>query len=130
VQETAFGLFGRLRTEEGRIDLKRRGLVPIVASARLLALHHGIAVRSTVDRLQGVRALGIGGAHDLGEAIAVHQRILDLILRAQVADIAAGQSPSNRVPLAMVDQRHGTARLKEDLRLISVLDDLARDHLS
>lgn len=130
VQESAFGLFGRLRTEKGRIDLKRRGLLPIVSSARLLALHHGIAVRSTVDRLEGVRALGIGGAHDLGEAIAIHERILDLILRAQVADIAAGQSPSNSVPLAIVDQRHGTARLKADLRLISILDGLARDQLS
>jgi DNA polymerase-3 subunit epsilon/CBS domain-containing protein len=130
VDESPFGLFRRLTTQDGRVDLKRHGLGPIVANARLLALRHGVAVRSTVERLAGVRALGIGGASDLDAAIAIHERILDLILRAQLADLAAGIPASNRVPLKVIEQRLGMRRLKKDLRLIASLDDLARDQLA
>jgi CBS domain-containing protein len=128
--ESAFDLFGRPKREDGRIDLKRHGLRPIVANARILALRHGVGVRSTAERLAGVKALGIGGASDLEAADAIHERFLDLILRAQIADIAAGRPPSNRVPLGIVERRGGMAALKADLRLVSVLDDLARDQLS
>ena len=130
VEDAPFGLFGRLRREDGRIDLKRRGLLPIVANARILALHHGISTRATAERLEGVRALGIGGASDLEATIGIHERILDLILRAQIADIAAGQPPSNRVPMGIIEQRGGTAALKADLRVVAILDDLVRDQLS
>jgi CBS domain-containing protein len=127
---SAFGLFGQLRREDGRIDLKLHGLRPIVGNARLLALRHGIRARSTAERLEGVKALGIGGSRDLEAAVAAHERILALILDAQIADTAAGRPPSNRVPLRLVEQRGALAALKADLRLASVLDDLARDQLS
>jgi CBS domain-containing protein len=129
-QEDPFGVFRRLKTEEGRIDLKRHGLRPIVSSARLLALRHGIAERSTLERLEAVRALEVGGAADLSAAIDIHERVLGLILRAQLADIAAGRKPSNRVPLTIAERHGGIPRLKADLRLVSVLDDLAQDQLS
>ena len=129
-QEDAFGFLGRLKTSEGRVDLKRLGLRPIVSSARLLALRHGIPERSTFDRLEGVRALRIGGASDLAAAIDVHERMLGLILRAQLADIAAGKKPSSRVPLTLAEKQGGLARLRSDLRLVAILDDLAQDQLS
>jgi hypothetical protein len=59
-QDDPFGFLGRLKTEDGRLDLKRHGLRPIVSSARLLALRHGIAVRETAERLQGILALRVG----------------------------------------------------------------------
>jgi DNA polymerase-3 subunit epsilon/CBS domain-containing protein len=130
VQGPPFGLFGRLKREDGRIDLKLHGLRPIVANARLLALHHGVRVRSTLERLEGVKALGVGGSRDLEAAIAAHERILGLILRAQLADIASGQPPSNKVPLRLIEQHGATASLKADLRLAAILDDLARDQLT
>jgi CBS domain-containing protein len=130
VNESPFGLFWRLTTQERRIDLKRHGLRPIVANARLLALHHGVAARATAERLEAVRALGIGGASDLDSAKAIHEHIVDLILRAQIADISAGTPASNRVPPAVIEQRGGIRALKKDLRLIASLDDLVRDQLS
>lgn len=129
-QAEPFGLFGRLRTEDGRIDLKLHGLRPIVSSARLLALRHGVAERTTHARLEGVRDLGVGGASDLSAAIDIHERVLGLILRAQLADIAAGRRPSNRVPLALAEKHGGVPRLKADLRLVGTLDELAQDQLS
>ena len=130
VEESPFGMLGRLRRENGRIDLKRYGLLPIVANARLLALRHGISVRGTAERLHGVGALDLGGAADLKAALGIHKRILDLILRAQGTDINGGRPPSNRVPMTIVEQRRGTGALKADLRVIRSLYDLVRDHLS
>jgi CBS domain-containing protein len=130
VDDPPFGLFRRLTGKDGRIDLKRHGLGPIVANARLLALRHGIGVHTTAERLEGVLALGIGGASDLAAADAIHARIMDLILRAQLADIAAGKPASNRVPVGLIEQHGGLRSLKRDLRRIATLDDLARDQLS
>src|SRR5215213_192938 len=72
----------------GRLDIKRYGLWPIVEGARLLALRHGVARRSTAARIEGVRALGVGGESDLAAAVEAHERFLGLILRAQLADLA------------------------------------------
>ena len=130
VQEDPFGFLGRLKSEDGRIDLKRHGLRPIVSSARLLALRHGIAERSTLARIEGVRALKVGGAADLAAAIDIQERMLGLILRAQLADISGGKTPSNRVPLTLAEKHGGLARLRSDLRLVGILDDLAQDQLS
>ena len=52
----ALGWFGRLETEtvdgrKGLINLKYRGTLPLVESARLLALKHGIPATSTFERL-------------------------------------------------------------------------------
>ncbi|MCC2653960.1 MAG: hypothetical protein K0Q60_4126 [Microvirga sp.] len=100
-----------------------------MSSARLLALRHGIAERSTLARIEGVRALKVGGAADLASAIGIQERMLGLILRAQLA-ISAGKTPSNRVPLTLAERHGGLARLRSDLRLVAILDDLAQDQLS
>jgi CBS domain-containing protein len=125
--EPPIGLLGGLRGENGRIDLKRHGLYGIVASARSLALQQNIAVRSTYERLTGVRALEIGGSRDLDHAVAAHERLLGLILSAQIADIAAGTRPSSRVPLSAV---RDPAQLKADLKLVASLRHLVQDQLS
>src|SRR5690606_5310891 len=64
----AFGLLGSLRTEDGRIDLKRTALLPLVSDARLLALRIGSAERSTAARLSAIVAAGRGGGADLAAA--------------------------------------------------------------
>jgi DNA polymerase-3 subunit epsilon/CBS domain-containing protein len=119
---------GRLKTEDGRIDLKRYGLWPIVRCARLLALRHGVPCHSTTERLDGVRALGIGGT-DLAAAGKAHDRFLELILKAQLADLAAGQRASNRVPLKLIAADNGASRLRADLHIAASLYEVARDHL-
>jgi signal-transduction protein with cAMP-binding, CBS, and nucleotidyltransferase domain len=121
------GFLGGLRAESGRIDLKRHGLYGIVASARSLALQQGLAVRSTHERLTGLRALDIGGAHDLDHAVAAQERILGLILAAQLADISAGTPPSSRVPGSSI---RDPAQLNADLKLVASLRHLVQDQLS
>lgn len=127
--ESAFGFLGRLKAEDGRIDLKRHGLRVVVGAARLLALRHGVACRSTAERLRGVRALDRGGAVDLDRAFEIHERLLTLVLRAQIADIAAGRPATNRVPVALIQGAGGLDGLRQDLRRLETLDDLVRDQL-
>jgi DNA polymerase-3 subunit epsilon/CBS domain-containing protein len=122
-------LLGQIRTEEGRLDLKRFGLLPIVSSARLLALRHGVSMRSTKERLDGVRALGLSET-DLGSAVEAHERFLGYILRTQMADLGAGRPASNRVPLTVAKGARSRAELKSDLRLAALLQELARDQIA
>lgn len=125
----AVGFLGRFRTEEdGRIDLKLAGLKAIVTTARILAIRHGIGVHGTRDRLAGVAGLDVGGAADLAALQEDHAAILAAILRQQLADIAAGRPPDNRVDPGILDAAQAAA-LKRALGHLSVLDDLRRDQL-
>src|SRR5262245_47504156 len=56
---SAFTLLGKFRTDaQGRIDLKRHGLMPIFTAARVLSIKHDVRARSTAERLRGVAAKG------------------------------------------------------------------------
>ncbi len=95
--DPGLSLFGRFKTTEGRIDLKKAGLFGIVTTARVLAIRYHVVERSTPARLAGVKALGIGGANDLEALIEAQGTFLDLTLAQQVADIEHGTPPFNAV---------------------------------
>src|SRR4029079_11176179 len=78
--ESAFGFFQRLKTQEGRSDLKRSGLFGVVSMAPVLAIRHHVVERSTPARLAGVKALGIGGESDLDALLAAQEIFLDLLV--------------------------------------------------
>lgn len=128
-QESPLTLFGGFKLEDGRIDLKRHALGKIVATARVMALAVGISARSTADRLREIRNLGKGGEADLAQLDAAHQRVMDLILRAQIFDIRAGRQPSTRVPLDLLDAAERSA-LKSDFGMLASLDTLVRDWMT
>ena len=50
------GWFDRIRLQDGRVDLKLAGLMPIFAAARIAALRHAISAHSTPERLRAVAA--------------------------------------------------------------------------
>lgn len=122
------GLFGRFILDEGRIDLKKSGLFPVVACARCLALSHGIVARGTQERLAALRAADIGGEPDLIQLEKAHETLMTIILGQQIADIAAGIPPSTRVEIARLDSEMRDA-LKETLRQLSSVPALVHDLL-
>ena len=126
--EPSLGLFGRIKTIDGRLDLKKSGLFRIVCGARALAIRHNITSYSTRERLEGVRALGKGGDHDLERLIDAHGLFLTLIARQQVRDIGEGRPPSNAVEVANLS-RLERDRLIEALQSLGALDTLVRDLL-
>ena len=47
---------GRFRLEEdGRMDMKMHGIMPVFSAARVLALRHALSQHSTVGRLDALR---------------------------------------------------------------------------
>ena len=120
-------MWGGLRTDNGRIDLKRMGLFGIVSAARVLAVRYHLLERSTPARLAAAAALG-RGQHDL-EALARAQALfLDLILDQQLADVQAGSPPSNKVAVKRLS-REQRAALHDALGTVRNLDSLTRDLL-
>jgi len=121
-----FTLFGGFQLADGRIDLKRYGLFPVVAFARALAIRHDVRARSTRERLAGLVALDIGPEAELTRLAAAHARVLKFMLRQQSRDLLAGIAVSNRVDTAALS-RDEQAELRGALKAIQVVPDLVRD---
>jgi CBS domain-containing protein len=125
--ESGLNIFGGLRSENGRIDLKMTGLFGIVATARVLAIRHHLLERATPARLAAAAALG-RSEPDLARLARAQGEFLDLILSQQIADMQAGLPPSNKVALKRLS-REQRARLRESLAAVRHLDTLTRDLL-
>lgn len=126
--EPPLGFFG-IKTDNGRVDLKRGGLFGIVATARILALRFHVAERSTRRRLEAVKAMKIGAERDLDAFVEAHGILLDAVLDQQLVDIAAGRPPSNKVEVARLD-RAAKQRLLESLRNLKHINNTVRDLLT
>jgi CBS domain-containing protein len=124
---SGFNMLGFLRTENGRIDLKRTGLFGVVSTARVLAVRYHLLERATPARLAAAAALG-RGANDLEALARAQAEFLDLIVAQQVADIAAGLPPSNKVAVKRLS-RPQHAALRQALAAVGHLDTLTRDLL-
>ena len=91
----ALGYFGRFRRgDDGRVDLKAGGLLPVVTGARVMALRRGVASRATPERLRAaVEVAGGAGEADARHLDDAHGVILKAILEQQILDIARGAKP-------------------------------------
>lgn len=126
--EPGITLLGGIRTENGRIDLKKAGLFAIVTAARVLAIRYHVLERATPARLAGIAALGRGGTQDLEQLTRVQALFLDLILRQQLADMRDGRPPGNKVAVRRLSREQREA-LREALGAVRPLDMLVRDLL-
>ncbi len=91
------GLFGRLKLENGRVDLKKGGVMPIFSTARVVALRHGIRPRSTAARLEEFKKRNAVPDQLIDDLLSAHGILLGLILRQQMSDLEKGLKPSNSV---------------------------------
>ncbi|HWP24817.1 MAG TPA: DUF294 nucleotidyltransferase-like domain-containing protein [Xanthobacteraceae bacterium] len=121
-------MLGGFRTEQGRINLKRAGLFPIVTAARALAIAHHVLDRSTEERLTAIKNLAIGGQRDLEALLEAQSVFLELLLAQQLADIREGIPPSNAVSVKELS-RPDRARLRWALRAVQPIEVLTRDLL-
>ncbi|MEC7093607.1 MAG: DUF294 nucleotidyltransferase-like domain-containing protein [Pseudomonadota bacterium] len=120
-------LLGGLRTENGRFNMKRHLSLPLVETLRVLAISRGITARSSA-----ARAAALAAREDispevgrLGEDVAV---VLRLVLRQQIADIAAGRQPGNGVDLKRLSATE-TGLVKSIAGHVGRLDTLLKDTL-
>jgi CBS domain-containing protein len=91
------GLFGRFKLDNGRMDLKMGGIMPLFSTARTLAIKHGIRVQSTPARLAALIPEMSSMRKTLDNCIEAHRIIFNTILEQQLLDLEAGISLSNRV---------------------------------
>lgn len=127
-KEDALGWFGRFKTQQGRIDLKIGGLVPIVAGARVLALRLGCAERSSRERWRAAREAGILGEEDLACLLDAHEMILGLILDQQLADLGNGLPATSQVEVRrLLDLEQN--RLKAALQVVRQIDLIVKNAL-
>jgi len=99
------------------IDLKRRGLAPLVDIARLRALAAGVAGTGTLDRLEALLAQGAMTASDgaaLGDA---YRHIADVRLAHQVRQIERGEQPHSHLAPAELSAL-GQAQLKQAFQTV------------
>ncbi|MFZ5731642.1 MAG: DUF294 nucleotidyltransferase-like domain-containing protein [Pseudomonadota bacterium] len=120
--------YGGIKTDQGRIDLKKAGLFGVVSAARALAICHHVTGHSTPERLRSLAALEIGGGEDIDALADARDVFLDLILRQQLVDIAAGRPPGNAVEVRRLTRRQKAA-LKTALGAVEPLEAFARDLL-
>jgi len=101
--------FRTIRHEEGGIDLKKGGIVPIVSLARLHAIEAGSLARPTLERLGAAAEKGTlsrEGAATLGEAFRF---LAGLRLREQLRSVREGRPLDDRVAvesLSPLERRH------------------------
>lgn len=109
------GFFNRLRSDNGKIDLKKGAITPIVGLARVAALAAGSGERSTSERLKVAKASGLVLSADDATALAeLFPYLFQLRLRAQLAALAAKTPVGHSVrlkDLSALERRH----LKEAL---------------
>lgn len=91
------GLFGRFKLDNGRMDLKMGGIMPLFSTARVLAIKHGIRAHSTPARFEAL-SVEIGKMQTTLENLReAHRIIFHTILEQQLLDLEAGIPLSNRV---------------------------------
>lgn len=94
-------LFGGFRDDEPgpgtRTDLKLHGLMPLVAAIRLAALRAGVEETGTPARIAALEAAGSIAASDAEALRAAFAVLLARLLRQQLADLAAGETPGSLV---------------------------------
>ncbi|MCW5689591.1 MAG: CBS domain-containing protein [Pseudolabrys sp.] len=124
----SFTLLGGIRTENGRIDLKRAGLFGIVTLARVLAIRHHLVERGTPARLRAAISALNRSVADLEALSYAQETFLDLIVRQQLADIRAGLPAGNKVEVRSLSAQD-RERLSAALGAVKHLNTLTRDLL-
>jgi CBS domain-containing protein len=119
------GFLGRIRPDDGQVNLKRGGIAAIASLARVYALEARAPVRPTLERLEAAAEAGTlsrGGAEVLAESFRF---LVRMRLREQLRALRAGAEPSNKLRLATLsalESRH----LKEAFRAIQEVQEATR----
>jgi CBS domain-containing protein len=123
------GLFGRFKLDDGRMDLKMGGIMPLFSTARILAIQHGLREQSTPRRYAAVGGT-IGKMQTTLENLTeAHRIIFNTILQQQLLDLEAGIPLSNRVAPASLSPSQRD-QLKWALEQVPNVSNLLGDPLS
>jgi DNA polymerase-3 subunit epsilon/CBS domain-containing protein len=123
------GMFGRFKLDNGRMDLKMGGIMPLFSAARTLAIMHGIRARSTPARYDALIAEMPNMRKTIDNVNEAHRIIFNTILVQQLLDLEAGIPLSNRVAPASLTSGQRD-RLSWALEQVPNVSNLLGDPLS
>jgi len=120
---TPLGIFGKLIVEKSgehknTLDLKIKGLAPLIDILRLFSLEKGVKVTSTLERIDALRDIHATVAEYAEDMKDMFEFIMLLRMRHQFGQIAAGSLPDNRIDpntLSTLERR----TLQEAFKLIT-----------
>ncbi|MBU0657069.1 MAG: CBS domain-containing protein [Gammaproteobacteria bacterium] len=108
-------------SEKG-MDMKKRGVVPVIDMARLYALAGGLTPINTWERLDAIGEAGVMTAGTVGDLRDAFELISMIRLQHQAKQIENGQKPNNHVPpeeLSALERRH----LKDAFEVVSTMQE-------
>lgn len=125
------GFFGSFKLERGgehehELNLKLRGIGPIVDIARLFALESGAAETSTIDRINALKDTHPVMREVGDEMIQAFEYITLLRIQHQFGRIQMGMQPDNFINPDKLNSLERKS-LKEAFQLISKVQELLRD---
>ena len=93
------GVFRRVLTRDGAVDLKRGAVMGVVALARVYALAGGSRARATLERLKAAAQAGVFSTEDGDNLAEAFRFVLSIRLAAQLEEVETGRAPDNDVEL-------------------------------
>lgn len=109
--EVSLGLFGGFATTQGRLNIKKFALLPLVSAARFRAIRAHIAATGTDERYGALKDLELLHEDDWRDFLEIREIALRMMLEQQLADLAVGIAPSARI-----DPKRFPARQRGRLR--------------
>ncbi len=109
--------------DEKGMDMKTRGVVPVIDLARVYALASGLPAVNTWDRLDAIAAQGGISASMVDDLRDAFEFISMVRLQHQAKQIEKGLKPNNYVPpeeLSALERRH----LKDAFEVISTMQEM------
>lgn len=95
-------IFGGLKTEAGRYDIKRYLLLPLIETLRVLAISRGISERSSAPRAEALHRTNTVPPEVPLLAEDIHFA-LKLVLRQQISDISTGLHPGTKIEISKLN---------------------------
>ncbi len=109
--EVALGPFNRLLVDreagpnQGKLNLKLTGTLPLVGAARIGALANRVPETSTMARIDALHGKGVLSTDERDYLSGAFNHITNLVLRQQIRDFAAGRRVGNHVALEDITKR-------------------------
>jgi CBS domain-containing protein len=108
--------------DEKGMDMKKRGVVPVIDMARLYSLAGGLRPINTWERLEAIAAAGVMNHSMIEDLRDAFDFISTVRLQHQAKQIEKGLKPNNYVPpeeLSSLERRH----LKDAFEVVSSMQD-------
>ncbi len=121
------GLLLRLRSDSSRIDLKLKGISPIVFLARVYGLEAGSERSNTIERLEAARRAGMIAQDTCATLSEAYRFLLRVRLREQIRMISEGRQPTNVISLTDLSTIE-RSRIRDTFRAIEDWQERASYH--